>query len=155
MIMPTMFDEVRLFCMLFAARAARAASAEAAPRRGLTNERTAMEVSAAIMMVVNGENSHSNAYPETANSRQAAHTGAAPSMAHRTATSSDMRMVDHDSRFWDEYTPISTGIATARTQPRGQYGWVVYTVQSRSYRAHMARASLRSAAWSLRHALLT
>ena len=43
MIMPTMFDEVRLFCMLFAARAARAASAEAAPRRGLTNERTAME----------------------------------------------------------------------------------------------------------------
>ena len=29
-----------------------AASAEAAPRRGLTNERTAMEVSAAIMMVV-------------------------------------------------------------------------------------------------------
>lgn len=40
MIMPTMFDEVRLFCMLFAARAA---SAEAAPRRGLTNERTAME----------------------------------------------------------------------------------------------------------------
>lgn len=132
MIMPTMFDEVRLFCMLFAARAARAASAEAAPRRGLTNERTAMEVSAAIMMVVNGENSHSNAYPETANSRQAAHTGAAPSMAHRTATSSDMRMVDHDSRFWDEYTPISTGIATASDQPRGQYGWVVYTVQSRS-----------------------
>ena len=126
MIMPTMFDEVRLFCMLFAARAARAASAEAAPRRGLTNERTAMEVSAAIMMVVNGENSHSNAYPETANSRQAAHTGAAPSMAHRTATSSDMRMVDYDSRFWDEYTPISTGIATARTSPAASMaGWCI------------------------------
>ena len=78
------------------------------------------------MMVVNGENSHSNAYPETANSRQAAHTGAAPSMAHRTATSSDMRMVDHDSRFWDEYTPISTGIATARTSPAASMAGCVY-----------------------------
>ena len=66
MIMPTMFDEVRLFCMLFGGEGGEGRQCGSGSKAGLTNERTAMEVSAAIMMVVNGENSHSNAYPETA-----------------------------------------------------------------------------------------